>query len=143
MKVVDANVLLYAMDETTRHHRAAKGWLDPALAGGSVVGLAWMALIAFVRISTNARIFTSPLSSDEAYDTIDAWLTQPGAAVIEPTARHATLLRELSSEVGTAGNPTNDLHLAALSVEHHGSVVSFDRDFQRFTRVRWELPTPH
>ena len=40
MLIVDANVLLYAVNEDTIHHRAAPTWLDDALAANSGVGFA-------------------------------------------------------------------------------------------------------
>ncbi|WP_227431950.1 PIN domain-containing protein [Cutibacterium modestum] len=36
------------------------------------------------------------------------------------------------AESGTAGNLTNDAHLAALALEFDATVVTFDRDFGRF-----------
>lgn len=141
MKVVDTNVLLYAVNPMAPDHAPSIAWLDGALRGGATVGFSWMALLGFIRIATARNIFPTPLTAHGAMDRVDAWLAQPGAAVIEPTARHASLLRELLAEAGSAGNLTSDAHLAALSIEHHGSVVSFDRDFQRFDRVRWELPS--
>jgi toxin-antitoxin system PIN domain toxin len=142
VKIVDANVLIYAMDEDAPHHTPAKRWLDHALCGGATVGFSWTVLAAFCRISTNTRIFSAPLSTTEALDAVDGWLAQPSAAIIEPTARHTTLLRELLSEAGLGGSLTNDAHLAALAIEHRGTIVSFDRDFQRFSQVRCELPSP-
>jgi predicted nucleic acid-binding protein len=45
-------------------------------------------------------------------------------------------LRSLLEPVGTAGNLTSDAHLAALAIEHGAELVSFDRDFNRFERLR-------
>lgn len=140
MNVVDANVLLYAVNADSVRHRESRAWLDHALSGGAVVGFAWVALLAFVRLSTRRGIFEAPLTSDEAWDRIDAWLAQPSAVIVEPTARHASLMRDLLAEVGSAGNLVNDAHLAALAIEHRGSVVSYDSDFARFASVNWIEP---
>lgn len=38
------------------------------------------------------------------------------------------------------GNLASDAHLAALALEHHATVVSYDNDFSRFKGVRWRSP---
>jgi predicted nucleic acid-binding protein len=38
------------------HHGQSRSWLDSSLAGAEAVGLAWIALLAFIRIATNAAI---------------------------------------------------------------------------------------
>jgi uncharacterized protein len=138
--IVDANVLLYAVDRTSAHHEPARSWLDGSLAGGQAVGLAWIALLAFIRIGTNASILPSPMTVQEATDQVEAWVAAPAAVVAHPTARHAAVLRGLLRETGTAGNLTTDAHLAALAVEHGADIVSFDRDFARFPGITHHLP---
>lgn len=140
MKLVDANVLLYAVNEDASRHREARGWLDGALSGAASVAFCWVVLLAFVRLSTRADLFPFPLSIDGALDRVQAWLAQPAAVVVEPTARHLGLVRELLAPFGGGGNLVNDAHLAALAIEHHSQIVSYDHDFSRFPQVRWELP---
>ena len=74
MHVVDANVLLYAVDESSTHHAAASAWLDEALAGHETVALCWIVIVAFLRISTQAALFGRPLPAEEAVDTVVGWL---------------------------------------------------------------------
>ena len=140
MVVVDANVLLYAVDSESAHHEEALVWLDTSLAGAEAVGLAWIALLAFIRIGTNHAILAEPMTVDEAVGQVEAWLAAPAAVLAQPTARHAGVLRGLLRETGTAGNLTTDAHLAALAVEHAAEIVSYDRDFARFAGVRHRLP---
>jgi toxin-antitoxin system PIN domain toxin len=141
VNVVDANVLLYAVNVDSDRHSSSREWLDDALSGGAVVGFSWVAVLAFLRLATKSGIFPSPLSDDAALATVEAWLAQPAAVVVEPTARHLSLLRELVEATGSAGNLVNDAHLAALAIEHRGSVVSFDSDFGRFPGVTWIEPS--
>ena len=141
MKLVDANVLLYAVNRDARHHESSKRWLDAALSGADTVAFAWVPLLAFLRLSTKISLFPSPLSPEEALDQVDAWLAAPPAVVVEPTLEHARVLRRLLDTVGSGGNLVNDAHLAALAVEHRCQIVSFDNDFARFSGVTWLSPT--
>ena len=81
-----------------------------------------------------------PPSPGEALDYVDRWLAQPITTVIEPTARHAAVLRDLLGPVGAAGNLVSDAHLAALAIEHGAELCSADRDFGRFPGLRWMNP---
>jgi toxin-antitoxin system PIN domain toxin len=140
VNLVDANVLLYAVDEDAPLHSAAIGWLDPALAGREAVGFVWTVLLAFVRLSTHPGIFPNPLGPEEAFDVVESWLDQPASIVVDPTVRHLSVLRGLLASLGTAANLVNDAHLAALAAEHGAQIVSFDADFARFPGVRWFRP---
>ncbi len=140
MKVVDANVLLYAVNADAPHHRTARRWLDAELNGTGTVGFAWVVLLAFLRLSTNASLFPRPLASEDAFDIVEAWLGQPTAIVLHPTARHVALLRGLLEPLGTAANLVDDAHLAGLALEHGAELVSFDSDFARFRGVHWRTP---
>jgi len=140
VKLVDANLLLYAVDETSSHHAPAKTWLEQQLSGSETFAFAWAVLLTFVRLATNPRVFAAPLTAEEALDLVDSWLEQPSATVVHPTDRHSRLLRELLAPLGTAGNLASDAHLAALSIEHGAELCSGDSDFARFPRVRWVNP---
>lgn len=140
MKVVDANVLIYAVNGAAVHHDASHEWLDRALNGAETVGFAWVAMLAFVRLTTKVGVFPTPLPTSSAFDCLDGWLAQPGAVMVAPTARHVSILRRLLADVGSGGNVVNDAHLAALAIEHRGTVVSFDRDFARFSGVSVQRP---
>jgi toxin-antitoxin system PIN domain toxin len=139
--VVDANVLLHAVNSESSSHDVARAWLDSALDGAESVGLAWVALLAFIRISTRPGIYPRPLAPADAMDVVEGWLSRPSAVVVEPTPRHAAVLRALLEGAGTAGNLTTDAHLAALALEHKAEIASFDRDFQRFEGLRSRVPS--
>ena len=140
MKLVDANLLLYAVDTTAPRHKRARAWLETALSASETIGFTWLVLLAFLRLSTSARIFRTPLEPSDAFELIDGWLSRPNATVLHPTDRHASLLRDLLMPLGTAGNLTSDAHLAALSLEHGAELCSSDADYARFPGVRWQDP---
>ena len=140
MRLVDANVLLYAVNESADRHAEARGWLDGALGGRDTVAFSWVVLLAFLRLSTRVGLFPTPLAVADATDAVEAWLTASPSVVVEPTPRHAGLLAGLLAHVGSAGNLVSDAHLAALALEHRATVVTYDGDFGRFPGVRWEHP---
>jgi uncharacterized protein len=140
VRLPDANVLLYALDDTSARHTGAREWLDTALSGNEEVAFAWVVLLAVLRLTTKSAVFTSPLTPGEAFDVVDGWLAQPCAVLVHPTPRHASLLRGLVSSAGTAGNLTTDAHLAALSLEYGATVCSYDADFSRFPGISVVTP---
>ncbi len=109
--------------------------------GPDTVAFAWIALLAFMRLSSKAGLLPAPLTSDQAMDRVDAWLGAAPAVVVQPTPQHASLVRTLLAPLGTGGNLVNDAHQAALAVEHRCTIVSFDNDLGRFLGVRWVRPT--
>lgn len=139
MKIVDANVLLYAVNTAAEHHEAALNWLDRALSGAEAVGFGWVPLLAFVRLSTKEGLFPSPLQPEDAMSRVADWIAASSAVVVNPTPRHADVLAGMLARVGAGGNLVNDAHLAALAVEHRAGIVSYDSDFGRFG-VRWDRP---
>lgn len=135
MLLVDANVLLHAVNETSPQHPASRRWLSDSLQGDEPVAFTWSVLLAFLRVSTHPAVFSRPLRADQAAAVVEGWLAAPHAIVVAPTNRHLPLLRGLLRTAGTAGNLVNDAHLAALTLEHAATMVSFDRDFARFEGI--------
>jgi toxin-antitoxin system PIN domain toxin len=140
VKLLDVNLLLYAVDEASPRYEAAHAWVQETLSGAETVALSWTTLVGFVRLSTRANLFEHPLEVEEALDLVDGWLAQPCTTVVNPTERHAAVLRELLAPLGTAGNLTTDAHLAALAIEHGAQLCSCDADFSRFPGLRWTDP---
>ncbi|HET8928208.1 MAG TPA: type II toxin-antitoxin system VapC family toxin [Microbacterium sp.] len=140
MKLVDANVLLYAVDADARHHDAARRWLDAAISGADTVLLPWVCALAFLRLTTNPRVYEEPLTVDEAIDIVAGWMRQPAVITPEPAAGHLERVREMLRDTGTGGNLVTDAHLAAMALQHRATVVTFDSDFARFPGVEWMRP---
>ncbi|MDY7105274.1 MAG: TA system VapC family ribonuclease toxin [Actinomycetota bacterium] len=138
--LVDANVLLFAQDESSPFHPAAVRWLTDALNGATRIALPWPSLLAFVRIRTHPGAYAEPLSGEEAWGHVDDWLAAPAAWIPEPTAGHAVVLGDLVRRYRLRANDIPDAHLAALAIEHGIAVCSADADFARFSEVRWFNP---
>jgi toxin-antitoxin system PIN domain toxin len=139
--LVDANLLLYAVDERSPHHSRARDWLAAALNGDRRVGLPWLSLAAFVRIATNPRASDRPLASGAAWQHVEDWLACPTAWVPSPTPRHAELLGVLIRRYELTANMITDAQIAALAIEHGLTVYSADTDFARFSEISWVDPT--
>ncbi len=140
MILVDANILLYALDKSSPRHAEARKWWDSQLSGASPVCLCWTVLGAFIRIATNPRVFDQPLSLDQALSCVQSWFNQPCVRLIQPTNRHWEVFRELLVEGQATANLVTDAHLAALAVEHGCELISSDADFARFPGVKWKNP---
>ena len=140
MILIDVNLLIYAVNEDAPLHGKAKPWLEATLSGSETVGLSWTVLLAFLRLTTRAGVFRTPLAVQSVFDLLEAWLAQPAVIVVEPGARHLSILRDLLLPLGAAGNLTSDAHLAALAIEHGAELCSSDSDFARFSRLRWRNP---
>lgn len=135
MRLVDANVLIYAINTSAPQHSVARDWLDDSLASSETVGFSWVVLLTFIRITTRAGLMPTPLDVPTALSVVEHWLAQPSAHTINPGPRHAEILGTLLAVSGSGGNLTTDAHLAALAIEHGAELWSFDRDFQRFSGV--------
>jgi toxin-antitoxin system PIN domain toxin len=138
--LIDANLLIYAVNQDAPAHRRAKKWLEAALAGPETVAFSWNVLLAFLRLTTRPGLFRRPLSWATAFDLIDSWLDQPCATVVTAGPRHLRILRELLLPLGAGGNLTSDAHLAALAIEHGAELCSSDSDFARFPGLAWRDP---
>jgi len=143
MILVDANVLLYAVNSATAQHAAARRWLDATLSGTEETGFAWPVILAFLRIATHPGLFPRPLSVSAATAKMDAWLEQPVARVLDPGMEHWTRFAELLRQNQCTGNLIQDAHLAELAMEHGATLCSTDADFSRFPSLKWFNPLLH
>lgn len=140
MMLVDANLLLYAHHPRSDQHEASRAWLEGVLSGSELVRFAWLSLWAFLRISTNPRVFERPLSIPEAEEAVAAVLSQPSAGIVEPGERHWDILRSLMRTGQAVGPLMMDAALAAIAIEHGATLHTTDRDFSRFPGLRWVNP---
>lgn len=140
MKLIDANVLIYGVNVASPMHGRARAWLEAAFTGDEAVGLPWVVMLAFLRLTTNARILPRPLTAEQATSLVDGWLALPNVVALDAGDDHWNTLKALLSETGTAGNLTTDAHLAALALEHDCELCSTDADFARFPRLKWVNP---
>lgn len=140
MILIDANLLIYAYDSGSRDHGAARPWLEDVLSRPEPVGLAWISILAFLRITTNPRLLARPFSLDEAISFVDQWLALPQVVLLEPGPRHWEILRGLLPCAQARGPLVMDAELASLAVEHGATLCTTDRDFARFEGLKAKNP---
>ena len=140
MKIPDANLLIYAYNEKAEQHERAKQWLEKTLSSPELFGLSWQVITAFLRISTNTRIFSLPFDLPEAIEIVEEWLAQPQVKILLPTEKHWKIFSNLIVEGQTNGALMMDAHLAALAIEHGATLATTDRDFVRFSKLKTTNP---
>jgi toxin-antitoxin system PIN domain toxin len=140
LTIIDANLLLYAYNADAPQQPAAAHWLAGLVDSGEPIGLPWVTIWAFVRISTNPRIWADPLSATQAFAIVKEWIAQPAVILLQAGARHAELLERMVGEYAATGPLVTDAVLAALAMENGALLASTDQDFRRFPTVRWVNP---
>ena len=140
MILVDANLLIYAVDRDAPHHARARAWFEDLLSGTTAVGLCWIVILAFIRLTTRPGILRKPLSPERALEFVHDWLDQPYVTAVAPGEHHWPLFRNLLRTTGTAGNLVADAHLAAIALEQGAAIYSTDHDFKRFPGVEHVNP---
>ena len=140
MIVPDLNLLIYTYDKTSPHHTAAVKWWTACLNGREAVGLPDVVVFGFMRLTTNPRVFASPMTPAEASGIIGAWMERTMVQRLVASDDHPGRVRKLLEFVGTAGNLVTDAQIAALALQEEATVHTADGDFQRFPGVRWHNP---
>ncbi len=140
MILPDANLLLYAHNQAAAQHDAARLWLEETLNTSELVGLTWASILAFLRLSTNARVFPQPYSPSEAVEIVAPWLERPTVRLLNPGEGHWEILARLVVQAQSRADLVSDAHLAALALEHGATLCSTDRDFTRFPGLRFVNP---
>ena len=140
MILIDANLLIYAKFSDFPQHEISRHWLESTLNSTGRVGIAWPTVLAFLRITTNPRLFEEPLSIDTAWEQVLDWIDHPRVWLPEPTDDHMETLGTLLHTTQAAGNLIPDAHLAALAITHGLTLCSADSDFSQVSELQWENP---
>jgi len=140
MMLVDANLLIYAVDADSPHHARVRAWWEALLSGPHSVGLPWLVLLAFIRITTHTRIMQHPMAVDDALAYVERWLGVPDVTVVDaPPGMYPQLAAELRAS-GTGGNLSNDTFLAVLARALDATLCSADNDFRRYRNLKYYNP---
>jgi toxin-antitoxin system PIN domain toxin len=140
MILPDVNLLVYAHNIRATHHQKACDWWNNCLQGNDGIALAWVVVLGFVRVTTHPRIFERPMPVEDAVGRVEEWLSLPHIHFIHPAQSHFQTWSSLLKRLGTAGNLTTDVHLAALAIERGLILHTTDADFARFPSLKWINP---
>ncbi len=140
MIVPDVNLLVFAHDNNSPHHKAAQTWWESLVNGTETVGLPWLVIVGFIRLITNPRVVTPPATPAQAVGYVQDWLACEHIVLINPGPAHLALLRQNLDAVGAGGNLVPDAHIAALAMEYAAEAHTGDADFGRFPGLRWRNP---
>jgi toxin-antitoxin system PIN domain toxin len=140
MILPDVNVLVHAHNADSAVHARARRWWIGCLGGAEGIGLAWAALLGFIRLTTSRRVVVRPLAVSDVMQQVASWLELPHVHLAHPSDTHFARLRAELERLGTAGNLTTDAHLAALAMERGYVLYTTDTDFARFPGLRWVNP---
>lgn len=131
---LDVNILLYASDSSSPHHKRARQFLNECAEHGDLMGLTWLTLMGYLRISTHPSIFDRPLAPAEACQNIEALLALPQCQVLAEQPDFWEVYTGITGESAVRGNLVPDAHLAAILRQHDvNTLYTNDSDFRRFT----------
>jgi len=136
----DVNILVYAYNRGAPLHFLAKQWLESTFNGTEVVGLAWAALMGFIRILSNPRVVTDPVRPEVLLGVVQGWLGLSVCRLVGPGPGHVELMARLFTQSGAGPQMVTDVHLAALALEHRATLYSNDVDFTRFSDLKLKNP---
>jgi toxin-antitoxin system PIN domain toxin len=133
---LDVNVLLSASDRSSDRHVPARRFLDSCASGPEILCLAWPTLMSYLRIATHPRIFSAPLSPDEALGNMSALIALPHVRVVSETDGFLDAYKHVAGEIAVRGNLVPDAHLAAILFQHGvQTLYTNDRDFRKFSTL--------
>jgi len=138
--LIDANLLIYALDTESPHHASAATWVEDVFNGDQRVALPLQTIGAVVRITTHPKIMTAPFDASTIAGVVDDWLALPNVWVPPAGGQTAHILSRLIRTYRLTANLVPDGQLAAMAIEHGIAVASTDTDFARFSEVTWINP---
>lgn len=140
MFLPDVNVLLYAFRQDAPFHATCKAWLDEQVFGDAPFAISPLTLNAVARITTNRRSYVNPSTLSEVFAFCNALRERPNVELVEPGELHWAIFQRICIEDGITGPMISDAWYAALAMEWNCEFVTTDRDFSRFSKLRWSRP---
>lgn len=136
MIIPDTNLLVYAYDSECPQHNRALKWWEECLSGSEPVGIPWVVMLAFVRLTTHPTLLENPQPIKSVRKTVQSWLEIPHVRLLSPSPSTTEHFFDMLEKAGSGGNLSTDAHIAALAFEYDACVHTNDHDFARFDSVR-------
>ncbi len=140
--VADANVLLPLLVEGHAHERPAAQWWDAC--DDASVALSPPVRMALLRLMTNTRVMGgSVLRPAAAWNVLQSLMDDPRIERIDtPPAQHDRLWQDNVSRREPSPDLWTDAWLAALAQALQAEMVTFDRGFRSFSKLKLRLLKP-
>lgn len=130
---IDTNILLYASDESSPGHGAARRFLEARAEDPDLFCLTWITVLGYQRIATHPGIFSKPLSPQQAWQNVRNLLALPRVRMVGEGQHFAEDFESLGKEITIRGNLVPDAHLATILRENGvGLIYTMDADFRKF-----------
>lgn len=130
---IDVNILLYASDRSSDRHLRARHFVESCAASPEILCLTWPTLMSYLRIATHPRIFSAPLSPDEALANVSALIGLAHVRAVSELDGFVDAYKHVAGEIPVRGNLVPDAHIAAILFQHGvRTLYSNDRDFRKF-----------
>jgi len=140
MLLADVNVLVYAHRKDSPLHAQALQWLETLINSDEAFAMSELVFSGFMRIVTHPKIFNPPSSLKDALLFTEQIRNQPNCVIVSPQDRHWDIFSKLCKQANAKGNLIPDAYHAALAVETGSTWITTDRDFSRFSGLRWSAP---
>ena len=141
MILPDVNVLVNAFRRDTDEHALCRRWLESVVNGDSRYGMSPQVLSGVIRVATHPRVFSQPSGLDEVIRFCELLMDEPHCVLIGPGQQHWSIFSRLCKEADARGNLASDAWFAALAIESGCEWITLDRDYARFTGLKWRLPS--
>jgi toxin-antitoxin system PIN domain toxin len=140
--LLDTNILVYALYQSSPHHQSSRALLDQAKQPGVGFCLAPQNLAEFYAIVTNPRRVTQPKSVDEALAAIADILALPGISLLPNPADLVARWTQLVRLHAVTGAKVFDAQLVAVMVSNGvQKIYTFNvADFLLFSGIQVVTP---
>ncbi len=141
MKAVDTNILIYAARAESPFHASAVKLIASLAEQNDTWAIPWPCAYEFLRVVTNARIFSPPSTLEEALGSLELLRESPSLVMLGDGPAHLRHMLKTVRESAARGNLIHDAHIAAICLEHGVSeLYTMDRDFSRFPGLKTTHP---
>lgn len=136
----DVNVLINAVRRSAPDHERYRDWLSRLTNGREPFAISELVLAGFIRIMTNVQMVSAGADPAEVYRVADFLASRTNCVLVRPGPRQWSIFRRLCDELAARGDVVSDAYHAATAIEWDHEWVSDDRDFARFSGLRWRRP---
>ncbi len=142
LSFVDANVLIYALNEGSEYHRACIDLIERAERGEISLCLAPQTFAECYAVLTDPRRVTDPYEPEEALTELETILAMPGVTLLPVPVDLLARLRELLRRFHIKGGDVFDAQLVATMLGNGiRRIYTYNRsDFEPFEDIEVLIP---